>query len=309
VRNDKEEALLKPRKMTIRLDRAIEEFLGTEIFKKRPVLGQAIFNVLKEIRSDYCFDPAAVDLKSVVLHKRLAGEIHESAVTIGFLLDALESFKCRNSGRSVSIFDICSGKGYFSVILAYLYASKFERFEGLDLRKIALIDLRWAPIWSEEIAKSKKNHIREDHLKVVSRKTGVELDPVKINIHDKQTLSTLDATPSDSIFIGVHLCRGLSLRLVELWNQSTTAQALILCPCCLPAKRSSWSKVSLGNNVLMLREFYQSETPYACWVDFILSCVEASEKRVVEAPISRSYAHGPIVKGLGRRNLFIIAFK
>jgi len=310
VLKDIADALQKPRKLTLRLDRAIEEFPGTEIFKLRPVLGQAILCVLNKIRSNYCFDPTAADLRSVVLHKRFAGEIHESAVAIGFLLDALDKFRTKGmKSESVSIFDVCSGKGYFSMISAYLFASKVAGFQGFDLKKISLIDLRWAPVWTEAISKSRKNYIKQDHLAVVSRETGIELDPVRIDIHDKQTLKILDESLFNSVLVGVHLCKGLSLRLVELWNKSTTAQALILCPCCLPAKRSPWSKVALGRNELLLKELYQSETPYACWVHFVLSCVDANVKRVVEAPISRSFAHGPIVKGLGRRNMFIIAFK
>jgi len=309
--DDVEDPLSKPRKLTIRLDRLIREFSQTEVYKKRPELGQAIQSVLERIRWSYCFNPGAENLRSFSLHKRLSGEIQESAVTLGFLVDALENFRNRKGTNfeSISIFDVCSGKGYFSVVLAYLWANKYKRLQGLDLRKISLLDMHWEPVWTKAIANARKNYIREDHLPVVSRETGVKLDPVRVNIHNVEAMDIINAAPCAAIVVGVHLCKGLSLRLVELFNKSTTGRALILCPCCLPARRNPGSKVSLGKYEIDVHELYLSENPYKDWVHFILECVEASEKRVEEEPLSRISQHGPAVKGLGRRNMFIIAFK
>jgi hypothetical protein len=139
--------------------------------------------------------------------------------------------------QKVTIIDLCSGKGYLSMMLSeYLPADKVE--------KIVLVDKAWPMCFAEP----KAHHMNWDHIYGGNTTTDGEtyFTTWPIPLHtSKQDLkqSTLlrqfqKRFPNKSgepiLLLGVHLCGTLSIQAVNLFHNLPNIQCMMLKPCCLP---------------------------------------------------------------------------
>lgn len=157
--------------------------------------------------------------------------------------------------QKITILDLCSGKGYLSMILSeYLPPDKVE--------KLVLVDKAWPMCHAEP----KPHHMNWDH--IYGNYTIAVADSLAINESDgnieaevetqsyfttwpiplhtsKQNLKSastirqlqkrLGRSMNGPIFVlGVHLCGTLSIQAVQMFYSIPNIHGLILKPCCLP---------------------------------------------------------------------------
>ncbi|CAJ1956853.1 unnamed protein product [Cylindrotheca closterium] len=143
--------------------------------------------------------------------------------------------------NKITIVDLCSGKGYLSMILSeYLPPDKVEKF--------VLIDKAWPMCHAEP----KPHHINWDHIygSYTTAEDGTELKsyfstwPIPLHTSKQNLKKTSDMrrlqqrlgqTSTGPCFVlGVHLCGTLSIQAVQMFYSVPSIHGLILKPCCLP---------------------------------------------------------------------------
>ena len=154
----------------------------------------------------------------------------------------------KTNPKKITILDLCSGKGYLSMLLS-------EMLDPKIVEKIVLIDKAW-PMHN---VTPQSHHINWDHIygkKPQSSEGGGGggengtsynyFDKWPIPLHtSKQDLKHpnnlrniqrvfIDASSGPVIMLAIHLCGTLSLRAIDLYNRSPKIQLFGLKPCCLP---------------------------------------------------------------------------
>lgn len=190
--------------------------------------------------------------KSSLLH-----EIEESLVSISELLKWVDTVcktdenienntELRRKNKEIIVFDLCCGKGIFSMLLSFL-AARPSLKHRLDLiKKIFMVDKVTTDQinWDHITECNKVNEDSSDHQQKSSK-----LVPSAINIscfggcniHDDSFYTLLEAEQSKDdgyslALIGIHTCKTLSTRFAGIYNLLGRDKAPFLClaPCCLP---------------------------------------------------------------------------
>jgi len=194
--------------------------------------------------------------KRIFKKDRVVKELIESVPIIQSVKDIImkeESSLSNNNNNTATdttteeekytIVDLCSGKGYLSMLLSEILPPE-------KVRKFVLVDKAWA-IASPETKELKPHHMNWDHIygEVVdvdtsSNQTYFTTWPIPLYT-SKQDLKQscnarqmkkhfFDKTPGPIILLAVHLCGTLSIKAVDMFNQHDQVHFLALKPCCLP---------------------------------------------------------------------------
>lgn len=173
-------------------------------------------------------------------HDRVLKEVIESVPVI----DAVEDWmKRRNSDglEKITIIDLCSGKGYLSMLLS-------EILPPHCVEKCLLIDKAWPLCHSIPQSHHMSwehiyGNIQDDNGPHYFNTWPIPLVTCKKNLKQSRELKELQhrfSNPSTGqsqgpvLILAVHLCGTLSIQAVKLFQNLPTAQMLLLKPCCLP---------------------------------------------------------------------------
>jgi hypothetical protein len=182
----------------------------------------------------------------------------------------------RENGKNLTFYDVCSGKGILSFLLATLFP---------EIPRIAMVDSN---------ADMQLDHLTSDCCSNVTF--------VKQDIHSGEFADFLVSESEKCrlsnripIIIGLHLCGTLSTRLTQLYNSNEGLPVLIVSPCCAPTR-------SKKNRVFMTRERLRQNkwSSYAFWYMnvYISICPLLSVKDIVRDELV-----------LSEKNTLILAMK
>lgn len=141
-----------------------------------------------------------------------------------------------SSHENVTIMDLCSGKGYLSMLLSE-YLEESNR-----VKKLLLIDKQWSLHNMVPMA----HHISWEHIYGDTTKEDspnyfdtwpIPLVTSKQDLKQSRTLRQMKARFQGEypiIILAIHLCGTLSTQAIKLFHSLPEAQMLILKPCCLP---------------------------------------------------------------------------
>lgn len=181
-------------------------------------------------------------------HERVLKEVIESVPVVKAVQDWIERHSSEQESATsgkVTIIDLCSGKGYLSMLLSEILPP--DRVE-----KCLLIDKAWPMCHSTPHAHHMSwEHIYGDmNIDVGPRYFNtwpIPLVTCKKNLKQSKELDYLRQrfSPSSSkdgetqdvpivLILAVHLCGTLSIQAVKLFQMIPSAQMLLLKPCCLP---------------------------------------------------------------------------
>ena len=135
--------------------------------------------------------------KSSLLH-----EVEESIVTLGFLVNFIENMDKKD--KPITIVDLCSGKGIFSLLASYLfrYSSSVDKIIMLDKA-----DIKW------------------NHVDIVNACAEEEerpyIDAWQCNLHEiDDIVNRLESVQSPKAIVGIHYSDGLvPVRTYAFWTQ------------------------------------------------------------------------------------------
>ena len=220
------------------------------------------------------------ELHSFVNHRRLLDEVEEGLVPLSKLLDHLEKLEAdqvqapdgEGEERTVengalpvcfSVYDLCAGKGFFSMLLAGVAQHPLLR---RWVKEVVMLD-RSGRGQTVELAHVEASNRCPDFLPIRF---------VQANVHDDRIDQLMGLTPlTRAIFVGVHLCKTLSPRVVEMFSRIDRVDVLILSPCCVPLTGSPVLLETKSVDPKFLRSLDQGGPAYAFWVDFLLSALPA----------------------------------
>ena len=187
--------------------------------------------------------------KQIVNKKKLSHEIEESIVALHFVLAMLAQIAVsdapKQQQKSVSLIDLCSGKGILSLLLVS-FIKLVPKYQHLCscIDCIYLMDRNWDNLdyleaeemkeAKQDYAKRPKSPIKSDHLSIASMEFGIELVPIRCNIHHTKVYDFITGLGKECILLSIHLCRRLSVRAIKLFNGIKSIFAFLLAPCCLP---------------------------------------------------------------------------
>jgi hypothetical protein len=158
------------------------------------------------------------------------------------IIDALQHWIVHH--QNVTIIDLASGKGYLSMLLSELLPPD-------RVTKIVLMDKQW-PMCHDDM---KPHHINWSHIYGYKDGGPYYTWPIRL-VTSKQDLKQSTALKQVTArflqrapvaVLAVHLCGTLSLRAIDICNQSENVQFVALKPCCLPAWNRRDETFSLGN--------------------------------------------------------------
>ena len=199
------------------------------------------------------------------IRKRFAKELNECEPIVMYLQNAVQDYHKKGDASTKplpTILDLCSGFGICSMILSEVlscpnYAtidasSSSDNASGLKqpvVSRIVLIDYSWP---CPKIAKTStkppdprrpKVHVPNlSTLHLTSRSWPIPLFPKKRNLkagRQFRQIVNYDIEPSPGpVFVfGIHLCKALSVKAIQLFASSDKITQFILKPCCLPGQR------------------------------------------------------------------------
>lgn len=178
-----------------------------------------------------------------LMKPRVFKEIVETAPVVSAVRDFVQAYDANSTGK-LTIIDLCSGKGYLSMLLS-------EQLPPDKVEKIILVDKQW-PLNNREWQPGddtavRAGHINWDHIYGAAADGSCLFDawpiPLVTSKQDIKPPSTLRAmrrvlverAPGPVIVLAVHLCGTLSLKAIQLFNENPDRIAMIaLKPCCLP---------------------------------------------------------------------------
>lgn len=182
----------------------------------------------------------------------------------------------RENMRNLTFFDVCSGKGILSFLLAMLFP---------ETPRIVMVDFN---------ADMKLDHLTSE---CCSNVTFEKHDIHSGEFADFMVFESEKCRLSNCIpiMIGLHLCGTLSTRLTELYNRNDGLPVLIVSPCCAPTR-------SKRNRVFMTRERLRQNkwSSYAFWYMnvYVSICPLLSVKDIVKDELV-----------LSEKNILILALK
>mmetsp|Transcript_8394 Transcript_8394/g.12682 ORF Transcript_8394/g.12682 Transcript_8394/m.12682 type:complete len:437 (+) Transcript_8394:172-1482(+) len=151
--------------------------------------------------------------KSSLLH-----EVEESIVALVFLVEFINGL--HENEQAVTIVDVCSGKGIFSMLASYIFRN------NIRVAKIIMLD---------------KAEIKWNHVQIVNTNAKEErrptIDTWQCNLHKiDEVVNRLESIKSPIAMVGIHLCKTLSPTCISVFNRlgESACPFLVLAPCCLP---------------------------------------------------------------------------
>ena len=134
----------------------------------------------------------------------------------------------RGENEGLTVVDLCAGKGYLAMCLGHGAIPTTGSRNAV--RRVVMLE---------------KARVNWDHLPTGGSGKGGEPSPgcpvvevwgPRTNIFDEEVLTRLAGLPGRLVIIGIHLCKRLASRAVELYNLlgPRKAVALVLAPCCIP---------------------------------------------------------------------------
>jgi uncharacterized membrane protein YgcG len=198
-------------------------------------------------------------------------EIDEYVVPLHYLMQCLESREALGlPEKNVVIVEFGAGKGYLSLLISSLAAHLpvFRR----NIRSIVMID------------KNKKTNWK--HLsRIKEEQDGIAPIPIDARIEDLHSsgintlLSGLTDERLEPIVIGIHLCKQLSSRFIQIYNLFPSIFALLLAPCCLP--NPTPLPLTCGLCAVFSADLFAAKSPYACWTSFLLAAISSENKLII----------------------------
>lgn len=226
--------------------------LLTELSKNGEGSNIATITRVQEVLEEWKSHGEEEFMKKILKNRVLSQEIIESI----FVVEMIEH-EIRNSDQPITIVDMCCGKGYLTFLLGFYFKKEMKEHTicAIDTRmgsetrvkKIACIDTR--PF---------------DYFNQHSRLT---LTYRNLDIHSKKFKSYIENEKKNGkkiFLLGIHLCKLLSCRAVDLFNE-IKSEVIILAPCCLPSvkKRTFISSHNVGACILCLKNAGQEN--YKFW--------------------------------------------
>jgi len=139
-------------------------------------------------------------IKKIFERKKANKEITEAFAVINILN---REIKYQQKDKEIAIFDLGCGKGYFSMLSSWIFS------------------------YTELFACDYNTNMDIGHFDFFSNVTYEQ-----INLFDTKIINFINELDYDEIIlVGIHSCKQLAIRNIELFNQ-TKAQKLILIPCC-----------------------------------------------------------------------------
>lgn len=169
--------------------------------------------------------------KRLFKRDRVVKEVIESIPIIDAVNTWIQDPCLADNMQNVTIIDLCSGKGYLSMILSeYLPPDRVKKF--------VLVDKAWPMCYSEP----KPHHINWAHIYGDLVETDyfntwpIPLHTSKQDMKQKSAIGQFEKRFAEGpvIILGVHLCGTLSIQAIKLFQTLPNAKLLVLKPCCLP---------------------------------------------------------------------------
>mmetsp|Transcript_24548 Transcript_24548/g.73679 ORF Transcript_24548/g.73679 Transcript_24548/m.73679 type:complete len:380 (-) Transcript_24548:16-1155(-) len=169
--------------------------------------------------------------------ERLVKEVVECAPVVAATRDFVAA---RPAGAPpVTIVDLCSGKGYLSMLLSELLPAD-------RVARCVMVDKAWPLCDQAEPLPHQINwdHVYGNHTSIEGVMDYFESWPITLTT-SKQDLKcrssvkgmvkhVFDRAPGDVVVLAVHLCGTLSLKALDVFNAHPKCKFLALKPCCLP---------------------------------------------------------------------------
>jgi hypothetical protein len=166
-------------------------------------------------------------------HNKLEKEMNESYMVYQQTKNLLKKIGKSADDDDIVIFDVCSGKGFTSVLLS-LHFPKARIYMIDKCTKMNLEHLTSLP----QVTFENFNVTKSDMLKFVNDR----------------------AQGKFGLFLGVHLCGGLSVRFIDIYNRCEYLRAMVLSPCCLDKRNTKLLQLSkttkIDNYQLWTTELY-----------------------------------------------------
>jgi len=162
-------------------------------------------------------------------------EVIESIPVISLVQDWMD--RHNDVEEPITIIDLCSGKGYLSMLLS-------EILPPDRVTKCILVDKAW-PMCHGKVM---PHHVNWEHIygndntqegPRYYKTWPIPLVTSKVNLNKTQQITSMiqrfgTKEHGPVLILAVHLCGVLSIRAATLFQKLPTAQFLLLKPCCLP---------------------------------------------------------------------------
>ena len=188
--------------------------------------------------------------------RRLAKELAEVLPVITRVLSAIE--EAGDDSPPLVIVDLCSGFGYMGMFLSELLpANKVER--------IVLVDKMWA---RHNVAR-KPHHISPEHIEDPGWPIRLTTSRADLKVpSDRRSLArSFFSHGAPAMLLGVHLCGTLSLRCIDLYNDSPAIGFLALKPCCATRSLRTHRIPSISTRRVHMRNDIHPECTHSPHVD------------------------------------------
>ena len=246
--------------------------------------------------------------------QRVLKEVVESVPVIQVVQEWMEKQNDTTAGaHPITILDLCSGKGYLSMLLSEILPK--DRVE-----KCILLDKAWPLCHSQP----KPHHMSWDHIYTDNyfNTWPIPLHTSKQDLKQSRTIQQLAKRLEEKtvLILAVHLCGILSLQAIHLFQALSDAPLLLLKPCCLPdlshTKRQDNFQVgnysfptaevcaagkfvgSQNNRVWKGPPRWHLEGKFHKWCHHLQFCMPAATAHSLEVPVQ--------TKG-GYQNIYLIA--
>lgn len=219
------------RKRAMILGNLRSDIEGLPVYERNPSLCDCILEDILPLYFE-AFD-ASVWNK---IRKRFAKELNETEPAISYILNLLADHRGDDHPSPFSIVDLCSGFGIASMLLSDLL--KLKSIDQL-VRNIYLLDKQWpGDIYNPQPQHISTAHILQRKDRDRDKNWPVPLITRKIDLkkpREKKQLPKYVYRKNKIIFMGIHLCKKLSVHAINLFAEcGDQAVALVLKPCCLP---------------------------------------------------------------------------
>lgn len=185
----------------------------------------------------------------------------------------------RENIKNLAFYDVCSGKGILSFLVAILFP---------EIPQIVMIDSN---------ADMKLDHLTSECCSNITfQKQDIHsVEFAGFLVSESEKCCLLNRIP---IIIGLHLCGTLSTRLTQLFNSNEGLPVLIVSPCCAPT-RSKKNKVFMTRERLRQNKWssysfwymnvYVSICPLLSVKDIVKDELVLSEKNTLILAVKRSF--------------------
>lgn len=219
--------------------------------------------------------------QSLLNKKSLLHEVEESIVALQTLHDWLENRN--NNTSSVTLVDVCCGKGITSMLTSYLFCNKTSSVS--DIIMLDKQDIDW-------------NHISASNDNIQSKgEDRPFIETWQCNLHEiDNVVERLEAKQQQLALVGIHLCKQLSPACVSVVNALGPEKAPFLClaPCCLPLAARNFAKTNRqANGMPMLKKKTTIEVRTYESAEKRQARKEANQKRI--AAKKRTFMDQPCV--------------